>query len=62
VLPCKVDASFGAIAPNDLLVASPTAGHAMRAGENPAQGTVVGKALEPMEAGTGIIRVLVMSR
>jgi hypothetical protein len=62
VLACKVDASFGAIAPNDHLVASPTAGHAMRAGENPAQGTVVGKALEPMEAGTGIIRVLVMSR
>jgi hypothetical protein len=34
----------------------------MRAGENPKQGTVVGKALEPWEAGTGTIRVLVMSR
>ena len=62
VLSCKVDASYGAIAPNDLLVASPTSGHAMRAGENPANGTVVGKALEPLEAGTGTIRVLVMSR
>jgi|KBSSwiStaDraftv2_1062776.scaffolds.fasta_scaffold02755_12 hypothetical protein len=59
---CRVDASYGAIAANDLLVASPTTGYAMRAGENPRQGTVVGKALEPMEAGTGTIRVLVMSR
>ncbi len=62
VVLCKVDASFGAIAANDLLVASPTAGHAMRAGEDARQGTVVGKALEPWEAGTGTIRVLVMSR
>lgn len=62
VLSCKVDASYGAILPNDLLVASPTSGRAMRAGENPGQGTVVGKALEAMETGTGIIRVLVMSR
>jgi hypothetical protein len=59
---CKVDASYGPIVANDLLVASPTAGHAMRAGDDPKQGTVVGKALEPWEAGTGTIRVLVMSR
>ena len=59
---CHVDASYGAIAANDLLVASATPGHAMRAGENPHQGTVVGKALEPWEAGTGTIRVLAMSR
>ena len=62
VVACKVDASYGPIVPNDLLVASATAGFAMRAGENPKQGTVVGKALEPWEAGTGTIRVLVMSR
>jgi len=62
VILCKVDASYGAIVPNDLLVASPTSGHAMRAGENPGMGTVVGKALEPLEAGMGTIRVLVMSR
>lgn len=59
---CHVDASFGAIAANDLLVASPTPGHAMRAGDNPRQGTVVGKALEPWESSTGTIRVLAMSR
>jgi hypothetical protein len=59
---CHVDASYGAIAANDLLVASPTPGHAMRAGENPHQGTVAGKALEPWEAGSGTIRVLAMSR
>jgi hypothetical protein len=59
---CRVDATYGAIAPNDLLVASSTPGYAMRAGESPRQGTVVGKALEAWEAGTGTIRVLVMSR
>jgi hypothetical protein len=34
----------------------------MRAGESPRQGTVVAKALEPLAAGTGTIKVLVMSR
>ncbi|MBZ5639980.1 MAG: hypothetical protein LAO51_14630, partial [Acidobacteriia bacterium] len=62
IVPCKADASFGAIRPNDLLVASPSRGTAMRAGSDPRQGTVVGKALEPLEIGTGTIRVLVMSR
>jgi hypothetical protein len=32
----------------------------MRAGENPPAGTVVGKALEALESGTGIIQMLVM--
>jgi hypothetical protein len=58
---CKVDASFGAIAPGDLLVSAPTPGHAMRDAA-PLPGTVVGKALEPLAAGQGIIRVLVMLR
>jgi hypothetical protein len=62
IVPCKVDASYGAIQPNDLLVASPTSGHAMRAGDSPQMGTVIGKALEPLAAGTGTIRVLTMSR
>ncbi len=47
---------------NDLLMASSLAGHAMRTGENSKQGTVIGKALEPLREGTGVIRVLVMSR
>ena len=62
VVLCRVDTSYGVIVANDLLVASPTPGFAMRAEDNPKQGTVVGKALEALEAGTGTIRVLAMSR
>ena len=61
VVGCKVDAGFGAIWPGDLLVTSPTPGHAMRA-DAPLPGTMVGKALEPLGDGTGTIRVLVMLR
>ena len=57
----KVDAQYGAIRPGDLLVSSPTAGHAMRAEDAPA-GTVIGKALEPLDAGTGRVLMLVMPR
>jgi len=55
----KVDAKYGAIKPGDLLVSSPTKGHAMRS--NPAKvrpGTVIGKALEALPAGRGEILVL----
>lgn len=58
---CKVDAEYGAIAAGDLLVASPTPGHAMKA-PKAAPGTIVGKALEPIDAGTGLIKVMVMLR
>ncbi|MDQ7087075.1 MAG: hypothetical protein Q9Q13_04095 [Acidobacteriota bacterium] len=57
----RVDAGYGAIVPGDLLVSSPTAGHAMRALEV-VPGTIVGKALEPLETGKGTIRVLLMAR
>ena len=58
---CKVDAGFGAIQVGDLLTTSVTPGHAMRSDEfHP--GTILGKALEPLEAGTGLIKVLVMLR
>ena len=60
-LPCKVDAGYGAIQVGDLLTTSPTAGHAMRA-DDPQPGTILGKALEPLETGTGLIKVLVMLR
>ena len=40
---------------------SPTEGHAMRS-DDPRPGTILGKALESLEAGTGVIRVLVMLR
>jgi len=61
VVSCKVDAGFGAIWPGDLLVTSPTPGHAMRT-DAPLPGTMIGKALEPLEEGIGTIKVLVMLR
>ncbi len=60
-VPCKADASYGEIGVGDLLCASPTPGHAMRA-ESPLPGTVVAKALEPLQEGKGVILVLVMMR
>jgi hypothetical protein len=59
---CNVDATAGAIEIGDLLVASSTPGHAMRTKETPPAGTVIAKALEPLEGGTGTIRVLVLIR
>jgi hypothetical protein len=59
---CKADATSRPIAPNDLLITSPLPGFAMAGGTDPRAGTVLGKALEPLEAGTGTIRVLVMAR
>lgn len=57
----KVDASCAAIGVGDLLSTSPTPGHAMLA-EAATPGTILGKALESMDIGTGTIRVLVMPR
>jgi hypothetical protein len=59
IVPCKVSAGNGPIQPGDLLVTASLPGHAMRAGENPPQGTVLGKALEGLETGTGTILILV---
>lgn len=58
--PVKVSAENGSIEIGDLLVASATPGHAMKAGSNPPLGTIIGKALEPLESGTGVIKMLVM--
>jgi hypothetical protein len=57
----KVDASFGAVQPGDLLVSSPNPGYAMRS-DSPAIGTVVGKALGAWKHGLGAVPVLVQSR
>lgn len=54
----KVDASFGAIRPGDLLVASSNPGYAMRS-EDPKMGAVIGKALGELTEGTGMVPVLV---
>lgn len=61
IVPCKVDATYGPILPGDLLVASPTPGHAMRSAQ-PLPGTVVGKALTGFPDGQGTIAVLVFQR
>jgi len=60
VVPVKASAENGPIAPGDLLVASSTPGHAMKAGDNPPSGTVIGKALEGLNEGTGVIKMLVV--
>jgi hypothetical protein len=58
IVACKVSAENGAISRGDLLVTSATPGHAMRADDPPA-GTILGKALEPLDEGSGLIQVLV---
>ena len=58
---CKVDAAFGPVHVGDLLVTSPNPGYAMTS-VNPGPGAVVGKALEPLASGAGLIKVLVMLR
>jgi hypothetical protein len=55
---CKVSAENGPVRPGDLLVTSATPGHAMRADQAP-PGTILGKALEALDSGTGVILVLV---
>jgi hypothetical protein len=59
IVPCKVSAENGAIQRGDLLVTASTPGHAMRAGDSPPQGTVLGKALGELTEGTGVIEILV---
>ena len=63
----KVDSGYGAVAIGDLLVTSPTPGYAMRS--QPVDvggvtihrpGTLIGKALEPLQEGRGEILVLLM--
>ena len=57
---CFVDADHGAIEVGDLLTSSPTRGHAMKAVDpQRAFGAVIGKALEPLTHGRGLIPVLV---
>jgi len=62
VVPVKVTSENGSIQPGDLLTTSSTAGHCMHAGTDPQPGTVIGKALEAWETGSGVIQMLVMLR
>lgn len=57
---CKVDADHGAVEPGDLLTTSPTPGHAMKASDATLRGgAVIGKAMTALEAGRGLVLVLV---
>lgn len=61
IVEVRADAGYGRILAGDLVVSSPTPGAAMSAAA--AQpGTILGKALEPLDAGVGMIRVLVTLR
>jgi hypothetical protein len=57
---CKVDASFGAIEPGDLITTAPRKGFAMKAND-PLQafGAIIGKALAEFPSGTGLLPILV---
>jgi hypothetical protein len=57
IVAVKASAENGAIAPGDLLTSASIPGHAMRGGP---VNTVIGKALEPLETGTGVIKMLVV--
>ena len=57
VVSCRVEAKELPIRAGDLLIASSEGGHACAAAD-PAPGTVLGKALAPLEKGTGVIPVL----
>src|SRR5207248_10426650 len=57
---CKVDAAHAAIEIGDLLTTSPLPGHAMKASDQErAFGAVIGKALQPLAYGRGLIAILV---
>ena len=60
VVPTKVSAESGAIKPGDLLVTSSKPGYAMKGSDHSQMmGAIIGKALEPLDAGTGVIEVAV---
>jgi hypothetical protein len=60
IVPCRVSAENGPIEVGDLLVASSSPGHAMKGTDrNKMLGAVVGKALEQLREGKGVIEVLV---
>jgi hypothetical protein len=57
---CKVDASYAPVKIGDLLTTSPTPGHAMKAtDQGKAFGSVIGKALRPLDESKGLIPILI---
>lgn len=60
VVPCKVTTENGTIQPGDLLVTAGKPGYAMKGTDRSQMvGAVLGKALEPLAKGDGVIQVLV---
>jgi hypothetical protein len=69
IVPTKVTDENGPISPGDLVTTSGVPGHAMKATPGMVNGvaiypagTIVGKALEPLPGGRGVIKVLLMLR
>jgi hypothetical protein len=63
IVPCKVSAENGAISRGDLLVSAATPGYAMKGTDRSKMlGAIIGKALDPLPQGTGVIRVLLSSK
>lgn len=60
IVPVKATTENGPIQPGDLLTTSSRAGYAMRVGADPQVGTIIGKAMEPLAGGTGVIQMLVV--
>ncbi len=59
-MPCKVSTENGEIRVGDLLVAARTPGYAMKGTDRSLMiGAVLGKALEPIAEGKGMVNVLV---
>jgi len=59
VVPVKASAENGSITPGDLLTSASMLGYAMKATDLKV-GTIIGKALEPLDEDSGIINILVM--
>jgi len=53
----KADATAAPIHPGDLLVSAATPGHVMRAPDGAALASIVGKAMQALESGTGLITI-----
>jgi hypothetical protein len=60
IVPCRAPTENGPIHRGDLLVTSSTPGHVMKATDRTRMlGAIVGKALSPLESGTGTVEILV---
>ena len=63
IVPCKVSAENGAVRRGDLLVSANTPGYAMKGTDRTKMlGAIIGKALDPLPTGTGVIRVLLSAK